>query len=218
MVHAVRLAPRVHPDASRIAGYAVAIALNAALLLLLLVPIGAPPPAVVEEVPYRWYLPDPPRPPTPPPPQRVDVRPPSPTAPIAHATTTPQPTPPADAVVVDQGTQAAVPAADTAVPGPVSIAPSLPVQGVHLEYGDAPAPRYPPQALRAGIEGTVLLQVLVDVDGRPLDVQVYRSSGNRQLDAAAREQVLRRWVFRPAMQDGHAVQAIGLVPIAFSLD
>ncbi len=66
-------------------------------------------------------------------------------------------------------------------------------------------------------EGTVLLQVLVDSDGRPLDVQVQSSSGNRSLDEAARKHVLKRWMFRPAMQDGRAVQAIGLVPVAFSL-
>ena len=34
---------------------------------------------------------------------------------------------------------------------------------------------------------------------------------------AARKHVLKRWMFRPAMQDGVAVQAIGLVPINFSL-
>jgi protein TonB len=72
--------------------------------------------------------------------------------------------------------------------------------------------------LRDGVQGTVMLQVLVDVDGHPLEVQVQHSSGNRQLDNAARRQVLEHWTFRPAMKDGRAVQAIGLVPIAFNLD
>ncbi|MGN6512928.1 MAG: energy transducer TonB, partial [Lysobacteraceae bacterium] len=93
-----------------------------------------------------------------------------------------------------------------------------PLAGVQLEYAQAPAPAYPRDALRDGIEGSVLLKVLVDVDGRPLDVQVARSSGNRSLDRAAREQVLRQWRFRPAMRDGRAVQAIGLVPVEFRLD
>jgi periplasmic protein TonB len=92
-----------------------------------------------------------------------------------------------------------------------------PVPGVRLEYADAPAPSYPRDALREGVEGTVMLQVLVDVDGRPLQVDVQRSSGDRRLDAAARRQVLQHWRFRPAMQDGRPVQAIGLVPIAFNL-
>ncbi len=42
--------------------------------------------------------------------------------------------------------------------------------------------------------------------------------GYRELDEAARRHVLRRWRFQPAMRDGRAVQAIGLVPIEFSLD
>ncbi len=64
----------------------------------------------------------------------------------------------------------------------------------------------------------MLLQVLVGIDGKPLDVTVARGSGHRQLDEAARRHVLKRWSFRPAMQDGQAVQALGLVPIDFSLD
>ena len=102
--------------------------------------------------------------------------------------------------------------------GDHDIAPQPPRVGVQLEYAQAPAPAYPRDALRDGVEGTVLLKVLVDVDGRPLDVQVERSSGNRSLDRAARDQVLQRWRFRPAMQDGRAVQAIGLVPVDFRLN
>ena len=71
--------------------------------------------------------------------------------------------------------------------------------------------------LWAAIAASVVLQVLVGVDGRPLQVDVRQGSGDRRLDAAAREQVLRHWRFKPAMRDGHAVQAIGLVPIAFDL-
>lgn len=55
------------------------------------------------------------------------------------------------------------------------------------------------------------------IDGRPLRADIERSSGHRALDAAARRQVLAKWRFKPAMQDGHAIQAIGLVPIDFTL-
>ena len=63
----------------------------------------------------------------------------------------------------------------------------------------------------------MLLRVLVDVDGTPVSVTVESSSGNRNLDKAALQHVLKTWRFKPAMQDGQAVQAYGLVPIAFSL-
>ena len=88
---------------------------------------------------------------------------------------------------------------------------------MQLEYARAPAPKYPRNALRLGLTGTVMLQVLVGIDGMPLDVTVVQSSGHRELDEAARAQVLKRWSFRPATRDGVAIQAIGMVPVQFSL-
>ncbi|HEV2607116.1 MAG TPA: energy transducer TonB [Xanthomonadaceae bacterium] len=82
----------------------------------------------------------------------------------------------------------------------------------------SPAPIYPRDALRDGITGTVELELLVGVDGSVLQVRITHSSGNRQLDNAAREQVLRNWRFQPALRGGIAVQALGRVPIVFSLD
>ena len=111
-------------------------------------------------------------------------------------------------IAADEGTADTTPASNGAGP---------PLPGVTLEYADAPAPTYPRDALREGVEGVVMLQVLVDVDGRPLVVDIQRSSGDRRLDNAARKQVLQHWRFRAAMKDGRAVQAIGLVPIAFNL-
>lgn len=218
MVHAIRHAERPHPDANRIVGISLAITFNTALLMLLLVPIVAPPGLNLPDVvaPIRWILPR--TLPTPPPPIPVPIvkQPPQPTPDVIRPQTT---TPQAEAqVIVDQGSQQAI---ETPVPtnSPASIEASpTPLPGVRLEYADAPAPSYPRDALREGVEGTVMLQVLVDADGRPLDVQIQHSSGNRQLDLAARRQVLERWRFRPAMKDGRAVQAIGLVPIAFHLD
>jgi len=126
--------------------------------------------------------------------------------------------PPVEQVVVEDGSLPADPVVEKASETIPSLESSMPLPGVRLEYLQAPAPAYPREALRDGVQGTVMLQVLVDVDGRPIDVQVQHSSGNRLLDNAARRQVLERWSFRPAMKDGRAVQAIGLVPIAFNLD
>jgi protein TonB len=112
-------------------------------------------------------------------------------------------------VLVENGSEVAPP-----VTAPVE----APVAGVRLEYLHAPAPDYPRAAIRARAEGTVLLEVLVGIDGRPLEVTIRDSSGNRRLDAAARDQVLQAWRFRPAMSNGHAVQAIGLLPVNFRLD
>lgn len=215
MAHAIEH-PR--PDGKRIAGYCIAIGFNALLLMLILVPMQGPPTLRPDEPAPQiiWY-------------PLAQVRPPE--VPVVPPEPEPQPPrvqpersavvqPPAP-VVVDQGELAppAVEPLDTAEIAPPTVAPPRtgPLPGVRLEYLQAPPPEYPRASARMRSEGIVLLQVLVGVDGRPLEVEIREGSGDRRLDAAAREQVLRHWRFRPAMQDGHAVQAIGLVPIEFKL-
>lgn len=86
-----------------------------------------------------------------------------------------------------------------------------------IAYETATPPAYPIQALRAGVQGTVLLKVLVDAGGKPVQVAIERSSGSRTLDDAARQHVLAAWRFHPAMRDGHAIEAWALVPVQFNL-
>ena len=212
----------IHPDANRVAGYTLAIGFNAMLLMLLLVPMQGAPDWIrpADDAPkITWYPPDPVpvaiKPPiVPVQPLRPRVQPADTVAPAAPVAPTVEPSP----VLVESGGELAPPVS-APVAGPVDVAPpGGPVAGVRLEYLDAPAPAYPRAAARAGFEGTVLLEVLVGTDGRPLQVTVRDSSGHRRLDIAARDQVLQRWRFRPAMRNGQAVQAIGLVPVNFRLD
>lgn len=213
------LLSKVHPNPARIFGIAGAIALNIALLMALLVPMQTPPPLPPREEPIGWQWFDPVKPPPLPP--VVDVVPPRPTPPQAN----PQPrvVQPAVApppIVVDHGGPVDLPVAPpvqgTGIASDVAPDPR-PLAGVRLEYADAPPPKYTAALMREQAQGTVLLQVLVDVDGKPLDVIVHRSSGNKRLDRLAQQHVLQNWTFRPAMKDGRAIQAIGLVPIDFKL-
>lgn len=86
-----------------------------------------------------------------------------------------------------------------------------------IAYATATPPAYPIQALRAGVQGTVLLKVLVDASGKPVQVAIKRSSGSRTLDDAARQHVLAAWRFHPAIREGHAIEAWALVPVQFNL-
>jgi protein TonB len=86
-----------------------------------------------------------------------------------------------------------------------------------LAYASPMQPRYPPASVRAREEGTVTLRVLVDASGVPQRVEIARSSGHARLDASAKESV-ERARFRPVMQNGVAVPAWGIVPIAFRLE
>lgn len=63
------------------------------------------------------------------------------------------------------------------------------------------APDYPASAVEDGVEGVVKLKVLVTETGSVAEVEVTASSGDRRLDAAAKECV-RKWLYRPAIQDG----------------
>ena len=67
------------------------------------------------------------------------------------------------------------------------------------------------------MHGTVLLRVLVDEQGKPIDVEIERSSGYTLLDRSARSQVLGGWAFQPAMVDGKPVRAWARVPVNFDL-
>src|SRR5690606_8219530 len=80
-----------------------------------------------------------------------------------------------------------------------------------------PSPAYPRLAIQRGLEGVVLLRILVGTDGRPLEVGIEQSSGHAVLDREALRHVQRNWTFRPALRDGQPVQAVGIVPIEFRL-
>lgn len=205
-------------DFGRIAAFAAAIAVHAVALLMLLAPMAAPQlQAVADPKPVvRWIEKDPP------PPEVVEIKEQQIVKRVEpKPVVTPTPTtiaPVVDTPVIVEGGN--LPAVEHAVvdsgdiSGPVVTGP---LPSATLEYVRATSPRYPINELRNGVQGTVMLRVLVDVDGSPVSVTVETSSGNRNLDKAALQHVLKTWRFKPAMQNGQAVQAYGLVPIAFSL-
>lgn len=210
------------PDPVRIAGISGTLVLNVVALALLLVPVGQAvmAPAEGPPVPIRW-IEDAPEPP-PPPPVEVEVVQPRPATPVApRPVATPRPEPiaiePAP-IAIGELPATPAPTANPDAQAGSGIEPGPVQAGMRLEYARATPPPYPGTAIRGNLEGTVMLEVLVDIDGRPVDVRIHASSGHRVLDAAARSHVLREWSFRPAMRDGQPVQAIGIIPIDFRLD
>lgn len=207
-------------EPARIFATTGALALNIAILLLLLVPaarlvpVFTDKPITTVDLDQKKELP----PPLPPPIEKARIEPrhdpkPAPTI-VQPKVDTPQVT---DQIVVDDGLLPAITDTLPTQTASATITPTAPLQGVALEYQAAPPPKYTRELILARAEGTVYLQVLVDVDGKPIDVSVQKSSGIRQLDELARRTVLRNWIFRPATKDGHPVQAIGIVPIDFKL-
>lgn len=216
--HPSSATPFARPDAMRVAGNTLAITVHLVVLGLLMLPSSWSPPATHKRTESTIVLVEPVRereiPVTVPPPQPVQpVRQPAQSTP-ARITPTTVPAV-SEAPVFETGEIFSPPDSDTGAVE-TSFDPGLPSL-MTLAYDVAPAPRYPRAALRAGSEGIVTLRVLVDETGQPIDVSIETSSGHRELDRAARLQVLERWRFHPAQRDGRAVPAYALVPVEFRL-
>lgn len=87
----------------------------------------------------------------------------------------------------------------------------------NADYLNNPVPDYPRQARRLGEQGTVLLRVLVNVEGEAASVQLSKSCGSARLDRAA-EEAVREWRFVPARQGNLKKEAQVIVPIVFELE
>lgn len=75
---------------------------------------------------------------------------------------------------------------------------------------------YPDLARRAGIEGRVIVQFVVDTDGKVVDPVIVRGIGSGCDEEALR--VVRTATFKPGMQRGLPVRVKMSLPIIFDLD
>jgi len=203
-------APRL--DWPRVTALSGTLSLHLLILLLILVsPIAMmltrqPPaaPMIVRDV--TLPVPPPAIPVEPQPPRRTIASTPKPHSIVLN----PLPT------IVDEPSPVALPA-NPAVPTvagpdiePVETAPTA------LAYATRAGVPYPREALRRHEQGTVVLRVLVGIDGKPQTVEVESSSGSPRLDAAARD-AIKLWTFRAGTRGGVAYAAWARVPIAFDL-
>jgi protein TonB len=98
---------------------------------------------------------------------------------------------------------------DSAPGGPI-------VRAARPKGGYQVRPVYPESARRAGIQGTTLLRIHIEVDGHVSDVSVQRSAGHQSLDEAAADAV-RRWRFEPALNSAGPVSMWAVVPVEFRI-
>jgi protein TonB len=148
----------------------------------------------------------------PPPPQLEDIPPYVPPPDVVIEQSAPPPP------TITTQTQIAIPdpprVAPPAPPAPPPPPPAPPVQrgpttaaqpiARTFEVSDTD---YPDASRRAGEEGVTGVQVTVGTDGRVRSCQVVVSSGFSRLDERACQIAQRRWRFRPAQEDGQAVEA-----------
>lgn len=104
-----------------------------------------------------------------------------------------------------------LPPVATPTPAPVLTGPS-----VDPRYARDLQPLYPAGEQRAGREGLVSVRVLVGTDGRVLKVERV-SAASDAFFAATERQALGKWRFRPATQNGVAVEAWRTMTVRFVL-
>ncbi|MFN0019958.1 MAG: energy transducer TonB [Pirellulaceae bacterium] len=83
-------------------------------------------------------------------------------------------------------------------------------------FARRPEPIYPPDLLLSGVEGSVQLLVLVGSNGKPVSVNIHRSSGYRQMDQSALDAVAT-WEFSPARSGATPIAQNVIVPVNFRI-
>lgn len=81
-----------------------------------------------------------------------------------------------------------------------------------VDFASCSKPEYPAEAYAQKLQGTSTLRFLVGPDGKVVESQVMKSSGDRSLDEAARL-AIAKCSFRPALVDGKPRQA--WVPVQY---
>ena len=92
--------------------------------------------------------------------------------------------------------QTPAPARETPAPASSAPAPAAAAAAQNVTAISTPAPRYPPEALRSGTSGEVLVEITIGPDGEVSNARVVRANPARVFDREALNAV-RRWKFQP---------------------
>ncbi len=143
---------------------------------------------------------------------RIPVATETPVPPVA-VTASPNPAP-----VTAPMTQVSAPAptAVKSAPAPAAEPSIMNASDLSSSMISATPPVYPVESRRKHEQGTVVLKLLLGIDGRASSVDVTRSSGSARLDQAALAAV-RKWRWKPVVRDGEPVLVQGIVTIPFVL-
>ncbi len=99
-------------------------------------------------------------------------------------------------------------------PPPAEEGPVYVIGGIEPpEALDAPMPRFPELARQVGRDGLVVLQAVIDREGRVQEVQVLRGAPFGMTEAAV--EAVRGWRFRPATRDGDPVAVYYQLTVRF---
>ncbi len=77
-------------------------------------------------------------------------------------------------------------------------------------------PLYPPRALQLKKEGFVTMRFTINTDGTVRDIKVVQSEPPKLFESAAIS-ALKKWKFKPKIENGKAVEQLGEQSITFTL-
>lgn len=97
------------------------------------------------------------------------------------------------------------------MPSPQTILEARPIYRIN------PPPSYPNIAKKRGYQGNVVLEVLINKQGKVIDLIVFSSSGYSILDKTATASV-KKWLFEPGMRGDDKIEMWVRVPIRFKLN
>lgn len=80
---------------------------------------------------------------------------------------------------------------------------------------DGPNPRYPEQARKEGVNGVVVMEVVIGEDGSVREVEVVQSNANVLSEAAI--EAVEQWTFEPATLEGVPVAVRYILTVKFRL-
>ena len=80
----------------------------------------------------------------------------------------------------------------------------------------APKPEYPPEAKEKGVEGTVLLNAVIGMDGVVLDIRVINEPDPELAKAAV--DAVKQWRYMPTLLNGQPVEVVTTITVSFRLE
>jgi TonB family protein len=77
-----------------------------------------------------------------------------------------------------------------------------------------PVPKYPAEAKKEGIQGTVVLDAVIGKDGTVEELRV--ASGPKELQQSSLDAV-RQWIYKPFLLNGDPVEVKTTINVVYSL-
>lgn len=87
-----------------------------------------------------------------------------------------------------------------------------------LSYNTRVQPHYPGSAIKNKQQGTVILNLLIGVDGKPIKVNIDPTTKAAPDLVQAASDAAMQWHFNPAMKNGKPIESYARVPVSFSLE